>query len=105
MSEEEEGNIVEEEEEKPKRGKKGSRSKKGAAARRSGGKDAALEAARADTPLNLTEAQEKEYNKLKGDEKKKFEIRQKTVENRYLDKKDQHEISLEDERFAGLVPA
>ena len=100
--EEEEGEAPEVED-KPKRSGK----KRSSRAAKSGKKDEALEAKRGEKPLHLTEEQEKEYNKLKGEEKKKFEIRQKILENRYLQKGESHEISLEDERLvnaAGPVP-
>lgn len=96
------------EEKRDEANKKLKKGGKGSAGAAKGGKKSF--AARTENParekeLNLTEEQEEAYKKLKGDDKRKFEIRQKVAENRYLDKPDQHEISLEDERFAGLVPA
>jgi hypothetical protein len=44
-----------------------------------------------------------EFNKLSAEEKKKFVIKAKITENRHLDKKDQHELSNEDLKFAGLI--
>jgi hypothetical protein len=44
-----------------------------------------------------------EFNKLSADEKKKFVIKAQVAENQHLDKKDQHEISNEDLKFAGLI--
>jgi hypothetical protein len=44
-----------------------------------------------------------EFNKLSKDEKRRFIIKEKMLENRWLDKKDQHEISFEDEQFANTA--
>jgi hypothetical protein len=44
----------------------------------------------------------KQFKKMDDDEQKKFIIRKWVEENAHLDKSEQHEISLEDERFAGL---
>ena len=43
------------------------------------------------------------FNKLNADEKKKFVIKAQVAENQHLDKKDQHELSNEDLKFAGLI--
>ena len=51
-------------------------------------------------PLNDDE--EKEFKKLEKEDQKKFIIRQWVQENRTLDKKDMHEISLEEEKLIGL---
>jgi hypothetical protein len=52
----------------------------------------------------LTKDEKKEFDDLDEDEQKKFIITRWTAENRTLDTKDMHEISLEDQQFVGLIP-
>jgi|SRR6186713_1004567 len=54
-------------------------------------------------PLNKDE--EKEFNKLSKEEQKVFIIKKWIAENRTLDKSEMHEVSLDDEKEAGLVPS
>jgi hypothetical protein len=52
----------------------------------------------------LTKEEHDAFNKLDEEGQKKFIITKWVQENRSLDTPDQHEVSLEDERFAGLRP-
>jgi hypothetical protein len=55
------------------------------------------------TDKEIEKQRNDEFNKLSAEDKKKFVIKAKVLENQSLDKKDQHEISREDQIFAGLV--
>src|ERR1044071_3197008 len=52
----------------------------------------------------LTKDEKEVFNDLDKDEKRKFIIKRWVEENRQLDKKDMHEISLADEQEIGLRP-
>lgn len=52
----------------------------------------------------LTDDEEKAFKKLDKDEQKKFIIKRWVQENRAAEKADQHEVSLEDMKEAGLMP-
>jgi hypothetical protein len=55
--------------------------------------------------LNLTKQEKEAYDDLDKEEQEIFVIKKKVERNHYLDKKDQFEVSREDEVKAGLVPA
>ena len=53
----------------------------------------------ADVNADFAKDKKAQFDAMSEDEKKRFVIKNKLLENRYLDKKDMHEISLEDERL------
>jgi hypothetical protein len=55
------------------------------------------------TDKDIEKQRTDEFNKLSAEDKKKYVIKAKVLENQSLDKKDQHEISREDQIFAGLI--
>lgn len=52
---------------------------------------------------NIAKQRKEEFDKLNADEKKKYVIKAKLLENQHLDKAEQHELSREDLVFAGLM--
>lgn len=53
----------------------------------------------------IAKQRKEEFDKLNEEEKKKYVIKAKVLENQHLDKAEQHELSREDMVFAGLMTA
>jgi hypothetical protein len=96
------------EEEKPKKGsrkgaKSGSKRAKGAKGIKGPFKTAEAKKDDDTKNLKLTKEEEKQLGSLKGEEKEKWIIHKKMEENRWRQKFEMHEVSLEDEQLIGAA--